>query len=135
MTRPLLASVFLGSLLGCNSGGDGSTREVALVDLACASLDVATGSWESAKLPEESTCETAGSCCSWIELRGNTKLRVEHGLGRRPRSFGSFLSFSETGVGSTPAAGDALRLLSADDTHVVLENNTDQRFYVRFDLR
>jgi len=119
----------------CDSGSDSAGLELALVDLPCASLDAATGSWESAKFPEDRDCASPTDCCSWIELGGRTTLRLEHGLGRRPRSFAAFIAFAETGVGGTPASGDALRLLSADDTHLVVENHTDQRFFVRIDLR
>lgn len=132
MKRLVFAAVFAAA---CGGDSDETTRELAIVDLPCSSFDAVSGSWESAKLPEDRECAAVDSCCPWIELPGDTTIRLEHALGRRPRSVAPSISFTENGVGSTVASGDSLRLLSADDTHVVVQNNTDQRFYFRIDLR
>ncbi len=130
----LIAAFWLG---GCDGGSDGSTVEVALADLSCASLDASRGIWESASFPESTTCGSAGgpTCCAWIELDGKSTLRLEHGLGVVPRMVSGYISFGEYGVSSTLASGDALRLESVDDTHVVLLNNTQQRFFLRVALQ
>lgn len=119
---------------GCGSPSDGPFREVALVDLPCASLEPTSGIWESASFPASSVCggdAGAAACCEWVELPANAELRIEHGLTTAPRIVEPWISFNRYGVGSTVASGDALRLISADDTHLVLENHTDQRFYLR----
>jgi hypothetical protein len=141
MMRPA-TSVLLGLALvivGCNDTGEGETREVALVDLPCASSDGATGVWQSAPFPVSEECGSIDAgpdvCCRWVELPGNSSVRIEHPLGVAPRVVDPWISFSAHGVGSTLGSGDALRMRSADDTYVVLQNNTDQRFYLRIDLR
>lgn len=120
---------------GCGgSSTDGPFRDVALVDLTCSSLDTTNGIWESASFPASSLCggdAGTAACCPWIELPAHGEVRIEHGLGAVPRSVEPWISFSAFGVGSTVASGDALRLISADDTYLVLENHTDQRFYLR----
>lgn len=136
MKRALVCAALLA---GCGSSTDDTTRDVALVDLTCASLAPTSGVWESSSFPESAECGTGdagtSACCTWIELPGHTVLRLEHGLGASPRIVDGWISFSEYGVGSTLASGDALRLRAADDTFVTLENHTDQRFYLRVDLR
>jgi hypothetical protein len=135
-----LATLALAAIAGCGgSSGDDDVREVALVDLPCATLDPTTGIWETAPFPSVAACGAidagVGACCPWIELPGHTIVQIEHPLARIPRVVDPWISFSEFGVGSTVGSGDSLRLRTADDTYVVVENNTDQRFYLRIDLR
>lgn len=126
------------ALLGCGSTTDGTAREVALADLRCASVG-ANGVWESAPFPISTDCGVVdagtASCCPWLEFAGHATLRIEHGLGVAPRVVDPWIAFSPFGVGSTPASGDAVRLRAADDTYIELQNNTDQRFFLRVDAR
>lgn len=121
----------------CDARNDPSDVELALVDLPCASLDASSGIWESAPFPESTACGSASvpSCCPWIEFEGKATVRIEHGLGATPRIVDGYIAFGRYGVSATSASGDALRIESVDDTHVVLLNNTNQRFYVRVALR
>lgn len=134
MSRFVLGSALL-LILGCGDDAAPNQVEIAVAELACASADPATASWESTRFPQDRACSTVDSCCAWTRFEGQATIRMEHALGRRPRVVVGYISFDEHGVGSTLASGDALRILSADDTHVVVENNTEQRFFLRLDLR
>lgn len=135
MRAALVGLLLLGA---CGGSSSPSFTDVALADLPCASLDTGSGIWETASFPGSSSCggDAGGAaCCPWIELPADGQVRIEHGLGATPRVVEPWISFSPYGVGSTPASGDSVRLLEANDTYVVLENHTAQSFYLRVAIR
>ena len=64
-----------------------------------------------------------------------TVVEIQHDLGRTPSDVVIYVAFSRTGASGTIASGDAGRIVGADDTRVVVENTTEQDFFVRVVLR
>jgi hypothetical protein len=128
--RSLFASMFL-LLAACESKG--ATRVVTYGPsaLPCASGDASA--WESAPLPDLSGEVADG--CDWVSFPGRAMVEVAHALGRVPIDVIVYTSFAATGESSTIASGDSGRIVGADDAQVVVENTTEQDFFLRVVLR
>ncbi len=118
--------LFVGAA-GCGDALAQDPIDVGLAELPCASGPAAPGQpWESAEWPP---FETPG--CAWLRFDGRQTYRIEHELGRRPRSVGLYLSFEEAGVASAPSAGDATRILEVGPDAVTIRNGTHQDFFLK----
>ncbi len=92
-------------------------------ELAMASIDPESGSWESAPWsPGE---------MGWIPYPPRGQIQLEHGLGRVPRTVLVYLSFERTGTSPGLAAGDLARLVDADETTVTVWNATNGTYFAR----
>ncbi|MEM1418420.1 MAG: hypothetical protein AAGH15_26230 [Myxococcota bacterium] len=120
-----IATLSLLALLACGSPGAVS-RTVRVDDLACASGGDAVP-WESAPWPPASEAEG----CGWLDFGARVTLEIEHGLGRTPRDVGLTISFFPDGASSAPSAGDTARILSVTETAVVIENGTNEDFFLK----
>lgn len=96
-------------------------------ELSEAGLD-AVGQWQSAPL----------SGMRWLDFRGRSTLRIEHGLGRSPTLVLPYLAFDghreEGPTTSFLGAGDVAHIADVSDTHVSLINTTNADFYLRIVL-
>ncbi|NLY93519.1 MAG: hypothetical protein GXY23_05775 [Myxococcales bacterium] len=131
MRLPLVFVLALVALVGCESKDP--TRSIAYdaEDLPCAQGDDAF--WESGPLPGLDGEVAPG--CEWVRFPGRTVVEIQHDLGRTPSDVVIYVAFSRTGASGTIASGDAGRIVGADDTRVVVENTTEQDFFVRVVLR
>lgn len=71
----------------------------------------------------------------WLPFPGQVTLEVEHGLGRLPRAWLVYISFSEDGSDSVIASGDLARLVSLDETTVSIRNGTNAQLFARIVLQ
>jgi len=110
-------------LVACGDGAVGPTIEIGSADLPTSAGVDDRGHWQSSAWDQD-----------WIEYPGNTTLNMEHGLGRTPRAVLVYVSFSPDGFGAGLAAGDAARVVAADDQHVAIQNATRENFFVRVAL-
>ena len=106
--------------LGCS---DGPTIDLRTADLPPSAGVDDRDQWQSSAWDQD-----------WLEYPGNTTLRVEHGLGRIPRTVLVYMSFSPDGHGAGLAAGDAARVSSVDEQHVAVQNATEEDFFVRITI-
>ncbi len=111
-------------------------RAVTLAELPCSGVDLATGAWFSAPFPvspDEDGMGDGGTSgmCGWLPFGRREQLTVEHDLGRVPSIVLIYLAFRESGVGGTLASGDLARIMAVDVGEIVLENRTDEGFYLR----
>jgi hypothetical protein len=67
----------------------------------------------------------------WIRYPGRIQLDVSHGLGRVPNVVLVYLSFAPDGRNPALAAGDLARIVEADETHVVVWNDTNGSYFAR----
>ncbi|MBX7192651.1 MAG: hypothetical protein K1X94_11365 [Sandaracinaceae bacterium] len=94
-------------------------------ELAMASVDPETGSWQSAPWGD-----TAGTV-TWLPYPPRGQIQIEHGLGRVPSTVLVYLSFDEHGSSPALAAGDLARVLEVDATTVTLWNATNGSYFAR----
>jgi hypothetical protein len=77
----------------------------------------------------------------WTSLPGQTRVRMEHGLGRVPDSVEIYLSFEkddsdrEGTRSSFLAAGDLARISEVTDSTITIKNHTEQPFCLRVVLQ
>ena len=77
----------------------------------------------------------------WTSLPGETRVRMEHGLGRVPDSVEVYLSFEkddsdrEGTRNSFLAAGDLARIYEVTDSTITIRNATEQAFCLRVVLQ
>jgi hypothetical protein len=119
------------SLAACQTKGATRAASYSLGDLPCASGD-AVG-WESTPLPDLTGEVVSG--CEWLPFPGRTLVELEHELGRVPLDVSIYISFTGDGESSTKASGDSGRIVGADETRVLVENTTEQDFFVRVVIR
>jgi hypothetical protein len=128
LTRPF-AALLLASLaataLGCGRPAPGGVVifTASAPELAMASIDPETGSWESAPWTPGTT--------GWIPYPPRGQIQLEHGLGRIPRTVLVYLSFDRTGAMPGLAAGDLARVVDADESTITLWNDTNGSFFAR----
>lgn len=92
-------------------------------ELARASVDPETGSWQSAPW--------ASGDVEWLPYPPQGRLQLEHGLGRTPTSVLVYLSFEPSGASPALAAGDMARVLHADGSSVTVWNATNGSYFAR----
>ncbi len=136
LALPALAAL---ALSGCGLE-EMHQRAVALDEMPCAGIDPVTGAWFSHPFPVAEVdgggmgdAGTAGSC-GWMRFGGREQLIVAHGLGRTPSVVLIYLAFMDSGIGGTLASGDLARIMAVSADDVVLENRTDESFYLRLVL-
>lgn len=132
---PALAAL---ALAGCGLESM-QTRNVSLSEMPCSGIDPSTGAWISHPLPVSEDLESMGDAgtsgvCAWMRFGARERLVVEHDLGRTPVIVLVYLAFQESGIGATLASGDIARIVAADADELVLENRTDESFYLRLVL-
>jgi hypothetical protein len=119
------------SLAACQSKGATRAESYSLGDLPCASGDATA--WESTPLPDLTGEAVPG--CEWLPFPGRTLVEIEHDLGRAPLDVSIYISFKGEGESSTKASGDPGRIVGADETRVLVENTTEQDFFLRVVVR
>lgn len=90
-------------------------------ELAMASTDPETGSWQSAPW----------SGIDWIPYPPRGQIQVEHALGRVPTTVMIYLSFDPDGSTPALAAGDLARVVDVDASTVTVWNDTNGRYFAR----
>ena len=128
LSRALALLLFLSA---CESKGADRAIAYDASDLPCASGDATH--WESAPLPDLSG--GVSEECVWVRFPGRTVVEIAHALGFTPVDVAVYTSFSDRGESSTVASGDSGRIVGADDSRVLVENTTEQDFYLRVTLR
>jgi hypothetical protein len=131
VTARSLAVALLVLFAACESKGATRVETYGPSQLPCASGDASA--WESAPLPDLSGEVAAG--CDWVSYPGRTMVEIVHDLGRAPTDVVVYTSFAPSGESSTIASGDSGRIVGADDARVVVENTTEQNFYLRIVVR
>lgn len=119
-------------LSACESKGVNTIYEIRADELSCA-LSVAPEWWASAPFPGADG--ELDPDCEWLRFPGLSLLEIEHGLGRAPSQISLYISFEPNGVSSTISSGDSGRIVGADERYVVVENFTEQEFFLRIELR
>lgn len=120
------------ALSACESKGVNTVYELSLDDLGCAIGDPPEW-WASAPFPGPDRTLEPG--CEWIHFPGLSLVELEHGLERTPSQISIYISFEPNGDSSTISSGDSGRIVGADDRYVVVENFTEQEFFLRIELR
>ncbi len=92
-------------------------------ELAMASIDPETGSWQSGPW--------AADGVTWLPYPPRGQIQVEHALGRVPTTVMVYLSFDATGANPALAAGDLARVVDVDASTVTVWNDTNGRFFAR----
>ncbi|MBN8615425.1 MAG: hypothetical protein J0L92_32820 [Deltaproteobacteria bacterium] len=92
-------------------------------ELAMASIDPETGSWQSAPW--------AGDGVAWLPYPPRGQVQVEHALGRVPTTIMVYLSFAADGSTPALAAGDLARVVDVDASTVTVWNDTNGRYFAR----
>lgn len=149
MRRDLLARLWMRWLAGvlsvfalaaCESKDVKSVYEIPIAELPCAygfpddEMGGESGDfWASAPFPDAEGELDEG--CEWLPFPGLSLLEIEHGLGRTPSQISIYISFAPNGESSTISSGDSGRIVGADERFVVVENFTEQRFYLRVEIR
>lgn len=112
--------------------GDASAQDPVVLDSGCAETETFTdgsvSAWESAGWPPDIRCD-------WLPFDARTTVEIPHDLGRAPRSVEIYISFEADGSMSTPASGDAARIVAVDDVSAQLRNATNQDFFLKVVLR
>jgi hypothetical protein len=111
---------------GCECNGEMNDDGACIVtDEALAEAQTTEGElWESA--PWQGA--------PWLCFDSGMKLRIDHSLGYPPALVQVYLSFanSDDGPGSAfLASGDLARIVEVTDAYVLIENNTEEYFFVR----
>jgi hypothetical protein len=96
-------------------------------ELAMASIDPETGSWESAPWSPADT--------GWIPYPPRGQVQLEHRLGREPRTVLVYLSFDRAGTSPALAAGDLARVIDVDESTITIWNDTNGSYFARVVLR
>ncbi len=122
---PLLAAIAVALAVGCGLPPPGALAVYtqSSPELAGASVDPETGSWQSAPWSAPGV--------TWLPYPPQGRLLVEHGLGRVPSTILVYLSFAPNGESSVLAAGDLARVLDADASSVTLWNATNGSYFAR----
>ncbi len=119
-----LISIFAPALSGCSNAG-----AQAVIDVAPPCATVEADVWESnpwtSDVPE----------CGYLSYEGRTTYRIQHDLGRVPRSVDLYVSFAADGASVAPPAGDMSRIVGVTDTFVEIRNQTNEDFFLRVVLR
>jgi hypothetical protein len=92
-------------------------------ELAMASIDPETGSWQSAPW--------AGEGVTWLPYPPRGQVQVEHALGRVPTTIMVYLSFAADGSTPALAAGDLARVVDVDASTVTVWNDTNGSYFAR----
>jgi hypothetical protein len=113
----------LAALPACGRPAPGALRTYTAdaPELAMASIDPASGAWES--MPWTGT--------DWLPYGPRAQLQVTHGLGRLPRTVLVYLAFDELGSDPACAAGDLARVIEVTDTTVTVWNDTNGIYFAR----
>lgn len=120
------------ALGACESKGVNTVYEIGLDELSCAFGEPGDW-WASAPFPGADGTLDEG--CEWIAFPALSLIELEHDLGRIPSQISLYISFTERGVSSTISSGDSGRIVGADEHHLVVENFTEQDFYLRVEIR
>lgn len=94
-------------------------------ELAMASIDPESGTWQSAPWADE------GGTVQWLPYPPRGQVQVEHNLGRVPTSVFVYLSFVQTGTSPALAAGDLARVVDVDASTVTVWNDTNGSYFAR----
>jgi hypothetical protein len=138
MIRPLfsrtLALVALSTLLvlvapACGRPAPGGVVvfTASAPELAMASVDPESGSWESAPWAPGAT--------GWLPYPPRGQIQLEHALGRAPRVVLVYISFERSGTTPALAAGDLARVVDVDESTVTIWNDTNGSYFARVVLR
>ena len=119
--------LLMASALCAQGCGEALAQEEVEVVAPCASTE--DGVWESSPWRGES--ET----CFYLPFSSRTTYRFLHDLGRQPRSVDLYVSFDDAAASVAPPAGDMSRILEVTDEVVVVQNQTNEDFFVRVVLR
>lgn len=93
-------------------------------ELAMASIDPESGSWESAPWMQSADSR-------WLPYPSRGQLQVEHNLGRTPQNIIVYLAFERTGEDPAQASGNLARIVDADDTTLTVWNDTNGNYFAR----
>ena len=93
-------------------------------ELAMASIDPESGSWQSA--PWRQSADSR-----WLPYPSRGQLQLEHNLGRTPQNIIVYLAFEQTGMSPAHAAGNLARIVDADDTTLTVWNDTNGNYFAR----
>lgn len=139
MIRLLLALLVLGTLAsfasGCGKPGPGNlvvlrlTPDGSMLDGGLpAAMTIPGGSaWESSPWASPD----GGPSVHWLSYGPHVQLDVQHGLGRVPTGVITYISFVESGLDPSQAAGDLARLVEITDDHVTVWNDTNGVYFAR----
>jgi len=112
---------------GCECDGELDDDGVCLLEDEVLEDDQATdqGGWQSA--PWQGA--------PWLCFDSGAKLQISHPLGYPPALVQIYLSFSNSDDGPPGstflASGDLARIVEVTDAYVMIENNTEEYFFVR----
>ena len=122
-------------LAGCGKPGPGNRLILTLATDGSgldgglpAAMVIPTGdAWESSPW----TSPDGGPEVRWLPYAPHVQLQVEHGLGRQPTAVVTYISFVETGLDPSQAAGDLARLVDITPDHVTVWNDTNGSYFAR----
>ncbi len=126
-----MAVAFL--MVACDTSSDGCECDGELDDDGVCL--VADDALPDAQITEPGFWESAPwQGAPWLCFNSGMKLQIDHPLGYTPALVQIYLAFgnSDDGPNSVFAAsGDLARIVEVTDTDVVIENNTEEYFFVR----
>jgi hypothetical protein len=120
---PSVLFLLAAALPACGRPAPGTLRTYAAdaPELAMASIDPVSGTWES----------VPWTGADWLPYGPRAQLQVTHGLGRLPRTVQVYLAFDELGSDPASAAGDLARVIEVTDTTVTVWNDTNGVYFAR----
>jgi hypothetical protein len=107
----------------CGKPGPGNVLVVTDGGLPNAMLIPGMDAWESSPW--------SGTDVHWLPYGPHEQLQVHHGLGRMPIAVVTYISFVDTGLDPSQAAGDLARLVDVTDQEVTVWNDTNGSYFAR----
>jgi|GEM_PF-2056893 len=129
-TRPsiallaLVSTLTLGACEGLPPPGILIVYTTESPELAMASIDPESGSWESA--PWRRSADSR-----WLPYPARGQLQLQHNLDRRPQNIIVYLAFEQTGLRPAQASGNLARIVDADETTLTVWNDTNGNYFAR----
>ncbi len=130
LTRPSIAllafvsSLAIGACTGTPPAGILVVYTTDSPELAMASIDPESGSWESAPWRQSEDSR-------WLPYPSRGQLQLEHNLGRTPQNIIVYLAFERTGEAPAQASGNLARIVDADETTLTIWNDTNGNYFAR----
>ena len=120
-------------MIACDTSSDGCECDGELDDDGVCLLT--DEELEDAQTTEQMVWEsTPWQGAPWLCFDSGMKLRISHSLGYTPALVQIYLSFFNSDDGPTSsflASGDLARTVEVTDDYVMIENNTEEYFFLR----